>query len=295
MKNLGTKRLETDRLILRKAKSDDYKDAFKNWGNSNLVDKYVTWTKHKNINVTKELYDEWINEYDDKTYRWIIEDKKSHEAIGMIGLSKKFLSSSTCEVAYCLGDKFWNKGIMSEALKEVIRFLFLECDAKTIWAEFLENNPASGKVMEKVGMKYEGTLRKRVVDKDGIRNDLLVYSILSDEYTNMHEMKLQPRYYDYILSGTKRIEIRLNDEKRKNIKVGDRIKFLKEPDLSDSFVAKVVDIYHCDSFLELFNDFDISLLADKSMDKEELLEELEKFYTKDKQKMYGVVGIKLDI
>ena len=111
----------------------------------------------------------------------------------------------------------------------------------------------------------------------------------------MHEMKLQPRYYDYILSGTKRIEIRLNDEKRKNIKVGDRIKFLKEPDLSDSFVAKVVDIYHCDSFLELFNDFDISLLADKSMDKEELLEELEKFYTKDKQKMYGVVGIKLDI
>ena len=42
-----------------------------------------------------------------------------------------------------------------------------------------------------------------------------------------HEMKLQPKYFDYILNGTKRIEIRLNDEKRKKIKLGDKIKFLK--------------------------------------------------------------------
>lgn len=56
------------------------------------------------------------------------------------------------------------------------------CDAQTIWAEYLENNPASGMVMKKVGMKYEGTLRKRVVDKNNIRNDLIVYSILKDEY-----------------------------------------------------------------------------------------------------------------
>lgn len=182
MKNLGTKQLETNRLILRKIKSNDYIDAFKNWCNSDLVDKYVTWTKHENINVTKTLYDEWIEEYDDKTYRWIIEYKESSEAIGMTGVSKKFLSSSTCEVAYCLGEKFWNKGIMSEALSEIVRFLFVECDAQTIWAEYLENNPASGKVMKNVGMKYEGTLRKRVVDKNGIRNDLIVYSILKDEY-----------------------------------------------------------------------------------------------------------------
>ena len=46
-----------------------------------------------------------------------------------------------------------------------------------------------------------------------------------------HEMKLQPKNFDYILNGTKRIEIRLNDEKRKKIKLGDKIKFLKETDL----------------------------------------------------------------
>ena len=49
----------------------------------------------------------------------------------------------------------------------------------------------------------------------------------------IHEMKLQPEYFNFILNGTKRIEIRLNDEKRQNIKLGDKIKFLKELDLSE--------------------------------------------------------------
>lgn len=54
-----------------------------------------------------------------------------------------------------------------------------------------------------------------------------------------HEMKLQPKYYDFILNGTKRIEIRLNDEKRKTIKVGDTITFYKEPLLNESFNVKI--------------------------------------------------------
>ena len=51
-----------------------------------------------------------------------------------------------------------------------------------------------------------------------------------------YEFKLQPKYYDFILKGTKRIEIRLNDEKRQLIKKGDIIKFLKEPELKEFFI-----------------------------------------------------------
>ena len=189
MKNLGTKKLETERLILRKINKNDYKKAFKNWCNSEKVERYVTWKKHKDELETKELYDIWVSEYDDTTYRWIIELKINGDVIGTIGVSKKFLSSSTCELGYCLGDKYWNLGIMTEAVVEVIRFLFEECEAETIWAEYLENNPASGKVMQKAGMKYEGTLRKRVVDKENIRNDLHVYSILKEEYFVMKNAK----------------------------------------------------------------------------------------------------------
>ena len=83
----------------------------------------------------------------------------------------------------------------------------------------------------------------------------------------IHEMKLQPKYYDYILKGTKRIEIRLNDEKRQAIKLGDKIRFLKEPNLNESFEAKVIGLLKYSSFEDLFKDFDVSILSDKSMTK----------------------------
>ena len=110
-----------------------------------------------------------------------------------------------------------------------------------------------------------------------------------------HEMKLQPEYYNFILNGTKRIEIRLYDEKRQQIKLGDTLEFLKEPDLKESFHAKVVGLLRYNSFEEMFKDFDISILADKSMTKEELMNVLEQFYTKEKQNKYGVLGIRIEI
>ena len=110
-----------------------------------------------------------------------------------------------------------------------------------------------------------------------------------------HAMKLQPKYYDFILNGTKRIEIRLFDEKRRQIKIGDKIKFLKEPELNESFNAKVIGLLRYNSFEDMFKDFDISILSDKSMTKEELISVLEQFYTKEKQEKYGVLGIRIEL
>ena len=108
-------------------------------------------------------------------------------------------------------------------------------------------------------------------------------------------MKLQPEYYNFILNGTKRIEIRLYDEKRQSIKLGDTIKFLKEPELLESFNAKVIGLLRYNSFKDMFKDFDISILSDKSMTKEELIKVLEQFYTKEKQEQYGVLGIRIEL
>ena len=78
-------------------------------------------------------------------------------------------------------------------------------------------------------------------------------------------MSLQPKYFDFIKDGTKRIELRLYDEKRRSIQLGDIIEFAKSDD--EKFKAEVVGL--------LFEDFDISILADSSMTKQELLEALE--------------------
>ncbi len=110
-----------------------------------------------------------------------------------------------------------------------------------------------------------------------------------------HIMKLQQKYYNFILNGTKRIEIRLLDEKRQKIKLGDTIKFLKEPDLNETVDVKVIGLLKYNSFKNMFKDFDISILSDKSMTKEELIIELEKFYPKEKQEQYGVLGIKIEL
>lgn len=110
----------------------------------------------------------------------------------------------------------------------------------------------------------------------------------------IHQMKLQPQYFNYIQNGTKRIELRLNDEKRRIIQLGDEIEFLKEPELKESMKVKVAGLLRYQSFSDLFKDFDIKVLSDKTMTKEELLNVLQEFYTIEKQKEYGVLGIRIE-
>lgn len=110
----------------------------------------------------------------------------------------------------------------------------------------------------------------------------------------IHEMKLRPEYFEYIKTGTKRIELRLFDEKRELIKLGDTIKFLKEPEKTEELQVKVIGLLRYDNFKDLLNDFPIEVLADKSMSKEQLLHILEEFYTLEEQQKYGVLGIRIE-
>ena len=110
-----------------------------------------------------------------------------------------------------------------------------------------------------------------------------------------HEMKLQSRYYEYMKRGSKRIELRLYDEKRQKIEIGDTILFLKEPERNEKLLTKVIGLLQYDSFTNLLNDVDISLVADATMTKEELLTILEGFYPKEEQEKYGVIGIRIEI
>lgn len=106
-----------------------------------------------------------------------------------------------------------------------------------------------------------------------------------------HEMNLQPKYFDFIKDGTKRIELRLYDEKRSQIQLGDIIEFSKSTD--DKLKTEVIGLLRYNSFKDLFEDFDISILADVSITKDELLSVLSEFYTPEKQAQYGVIGIRL--
>lgn len=107
-----------------------------------------------------------------------------------------------------------------------------------------------------------------------------------------HKMNLQDKYFDFIKNGTKRIELRLNDEKRQQIKIGDSIEFSNE---KYKFTTKVIGLLKYQDFKTLFNDFGIEILADKTMTKEELLGILSEFYTPEKQEKFGVLGIRVEL
>ena len=108
-------------------------------------------------------------------------------------------------------------------------------------------------------------------------------------------MKLNPKYFEYMKNGTKRIEIRLNDEKRKNIKIGDEIIFKKEPELKEEINAKIEKLVVRKSFKELIQNLNVFDYSDKSESEERVLSDLYRFYTREQELKYGVVGIKISI
>ena len=109
-----------------------------------------------------------------------------------------------------------------------------------------------------------------------------------------HEMKLEDCFFNYIKSGTKRIEIRLNDAKRSLVKKGDVIRFRNID--SDDYLDVIVDeLLYFENFQELINQVEIELIADKSFNKDKLLSELNRIYSLSKQERYGVVGIKFSV
>lgn len=118
--------------------------------------------------------------------------------------------------------------------------------------------------------------------------------IIRDNTPKIHNMKLQNEYYNYMLKGTKKIELRLYDEKRSQISLNDIIIFTNEL-TKESFKTKVQAIYLYNNFTNLINDFDISLLSSSTKTKEELLTTLNTFYTSADQEKYGVVGIKIEL
>ena len=116
-----------------------------------------------------------------------------------------------------------------------------------------------------------------------------------DDYTMRYIMKLNPKYFEYMKNGTKRVEIRLNDEKRKNIKIGDEIIFKKEPELIEQIHTKITNLILRRSFEELIDSLDIWQYSDISESKDKFLEDLYKFYTREQEEKYGVIGIKVEL
>lgn len=107
----------------------------------------------------------------------------------------------------------------------------------------------------------------------------------------MHKLNVQERYYNLLKSGVKTIELRLFDDKRRKIKIGDSIEFSNASDAHDKFIASVINLHKADTFMDLCKS--ISCHSGGFATNEELVNALEAFYSLDRQKEFGVVGIEI--
>lgn len=178
----GTEAINTDRLLLRRFELDDAYDMFKNWANDSEITKFLSWKTHSSVGDTKEILEKWVNEYKNNIYNWTIELKEIGEVIGSICIVKLDEKNYSCEIGYCISRIYWSKGIMSESLKAVINYLFSEVGFNRIVAKHDTNNVASGKVMLKSGMNYEGILRQVEMRANKEFYDLAVYAILKNDW-----------------------------------------------------------------------------------------------------------------
>ncbi|MEG0549324.1 MAG: GNAT family N-acetyltransferase [Coprobacillus sp.] len=145
--------------------------------------KFLRWTAHQNVEVTKSLMSIWIDNYINKDfYQWAIVLKENNEPIGTISVVDQDEKLNLVHIGYCIGAKWWNKGITSEAFSAIISFLFEQVEVNRIEAQHDTKNPNSGKVMLKCGLKYEGTLREADINNKGNIIDVSMYSILAKEY-----------------------------------------------------------------------------------------------------------------
>ena len=162
MKHCGTQTIETERLILRRFSVDDAEAMYRNWASDPEVTQFLTWPQ-KNY------------------YQWAIVLKEhGSDPIGSIAAVSMNDDIDMIHIGYCLGKTWWHQGIMSEALKAVMDFFFDTVEANRIESRHDPNNPHSGLVMKKCGMKYEGTLRSSDRNNQGIC-DACWYALLKSE------------------------------------------------------------------------------------------------------------------
>lgn len=111
-----------------------------------------------------------------------------------------------------------------------------------------------------------------------------------------YKMELNAWAFEQISNGFKTYEIRLYDEKRRNIKIGDRIVFSELPSLENKIEVGVLDIVIADSFEELFTKFDPLLAGWKDGDSPtKCADDMSKYYSRENQNRYGVLAIEIEL
>ena len=148
--------LHTERLSLRPMHPIDAEDMF-SYAKREDVTEYLLWSPHPSVNYTADYLRYIQSRYAlGDFFDWAIIDRESRRMIGTCGFTKINTDNDSGEIGYVLNPDFWGRGYAVEAAKRVMEFGFCELGLHRIEARFMKGNERSLRVMEKLGMSFEG-------------------------------------------------------------------------------------------------------------------------------------------
>lgn len=176
----GTQILKTERLILRKIQPDDAEMVYA-WLSDPEVCKYELWKPHPHSDFTRGFIIDVFKGYNSDTiYQWGIE--LDGVLIGSVSIVNVNDYDQKAILGYCLNRKYWSNGYTTEAVKAVLRYMFTEIGLNRIEAYHSINNIASGRVLEKVGMTFEGQGKDYYFCNSGFQ-DSRFFGITKEQYS----------------------------------------------------------------------------------------------------------------
>lgn len=191
-------KLESNRILYRPVTMDDVADIYEYASDIEVV-KTLSFPIHTSLEMTKEVVQSYfLNELG----KYVMIEKSTGDFLGIIDI-RPTTGNKRMSFGYVLKRKHWGKGFMTEALQTMMEFGFHTLGVEAFYAEYLLENLASGRVMEKCGMKYVGIIKNGVPDTDGNLVDVGLRNITRDEYDIWQSIADEDRLaqYRYHLNG----------------------------------------------------------------------------------------------
>lgn len=174
--------IRTERLVLRKLRREDTRDYYDRLGSSEAVTKYMLFDPHRDISDSVASIEKALRRYEaGRCYRWGIALPSDDRIIGVMELLRFDEEAESCSFAYMLAESCWGNGYGTEALRAALDFAFREMKVKTVEADHMAENAASGAAMRKAGMTYVRTDPAKY-EKHGRLYDAPVYRITAEDW-----------------------------------------------------------------------------------------------------------------
>lgn len=179
------KELETEELVLRKYKEEDFKEIYENLTRQGKAEQCIGYPVHQNADETKKMVNSFIKEFELGEPMWAVEEKNTHHIIGFIQATELCKKNQRCEINFGIKQEKLKQICLENAIKTVITHLQEEGYPLVI-SKFYDENPewtkSKCKLLEKAGMKQEAILKNRKIDtQTGRKENYIIYSTIGTE------------------------------------------------------------------------------------------------------------------